>query len=92
MVFTPKTPYLTTDSIVEIYNDSQSLLGIILIQRKYEPLGLALPGWFVDIGESVEDAVVRKMKGEILRDYLLKYHPTLLKIPNTDFVPYAFHL
>ena len=65
MPFTPKTPYLTTDGIVEIYDDSQSFLGIVLIKRKYPPLGLALPGGFVDIGEKVEDACVREMKEEI---------------------------
>jgi len=59
--FTLKTPYLTTDGIVEIYNDSQSLLGIVLIKRKYPPLDLALPGGFVDVGERVEDACKREM-------------------------------
>ena len=65
MSWTPKTPYLTTDGIVEIYNDSEKFLGIVLIQRKNIPIGLALPGGFVDVGESVENAVVREMKEEI---------------------------
>ena len=68
MAFTPKTPYLTTDGIVEIYNQSETFLGIVLIQRKNEPLGLALPGGFVDVGERVETAVVREMKEEISLD------------------------
>ena len=68
MSWTPKTPYLTTDGIVEIYNDSEKFLGIVLIQRKNIPIGLALPGGFVDVGESVENAVVREMKEEISLD------------------------
>jgi len=68
MAFTPKTPYLTTDGIVEIYNGSEELQGIVLIQRKYPPLGLALPGGFVEVGEKVEDACIREMKEEISLD------------------------
>ena len=72
MSWSPKTPYLSTDGIVEIYSDKEVLLGIVLIQRKNTPLGLALPGGFVDIGESVEDAVIREMKEEISLDVKIK--------------------
>jgi len=72
MSWTPKTPYLTTDGIVEIYNASEKLLGVVLIQRKNIPLGLALPGGFVDVGESVENAVIREMKEEISLDVEIK--------------------
>lgn len=68
MSWPPKTPYLATDGIVEIYDESQKFMGIVLIKRKNEPLGLALPGGFVDIGERVEDAVVREMREEISLD------------------------
>ena len=68
MHFTPKTPYLTTDGIVEVYDEQNNFQGIVLIERKYEPLGLALPGGFVDVGESVEEAVVREMQEELTLD------------------------
>jgi len=38
--------------------------GVVLIKRKNPPYGWALPGGFVDCGETVEQAVVREMKEE----------------------------
>lgn len=68
MSWPPKTPYLATDGIVEIYNEKNEFVGVVLISRKNPPHGLAFPGGFVDIGESVETAVVREMKEEISLD------------------------
>ena len=67
MDFKPKTPYLTTDGVVEIYKDNE-FKGIILIKRKNPPFGFALPGGFVDVGERVEEACVREMKEELNLD------------------------
>lgn len=53
------TPKLTVDAIVEYKGK------IILIERKNPPYGWALPGGFVDVGESVETAVRREMMEEI---------------------------
>jgi len=57
----PKTPLLTVDCVV--LNPRGEVL---LIQRKTEPFKghFALPGGFVDIGETVEDACRRELLEE----------------------------
>jgi len=39
--------------------------GLALIERKFPPLGWAIPGGFVDYGESLETAACREMKEEL---------------------------
>ncbi len=55
-----KSPALTVDAVI-IKNNS-----IILIKRKNEPFKgkWALPGGFVEYGETVENAVIREVKEE----------------------------
>ncbi len=67
-----QTPFLAVDGIVEIYNDAGVFEGIVLIERLNTPQGLALPGGFVDIGETVETAVVREMEEEISLDVTIE--------------------
>ncbi|MBW7875863.1 MAG: NUDIX hydrolase [Candidatus Cloacimonetes bacterium] len=55
-----KNPYPTVDIIITNQNQDQ----IILIKRKNPPLGWALPGGFVDWGESLEQAALREAKEE----------------------------
>ena len=83
MSFTPKTPYLTTDGIVEIYIDNK-FQGIVLIERKNPPLGLALPGGFVDVGECVENALKREMREEISLDVEIEYLLGIYSDPSRD--------
>ena len=61
--FRPKTPFVAVDGIIKIFLDTK-FQGIVLIERKNDPKGLALPGGFIEIGESAEDALVREMREE----------------------------
>ena len=51
----PKNPFPTVDIIIELEEK-----GIVLVRRKNPPYGWAIPGGFVDYGESTEDAAVRE--------------------------------
>jgi ADP-ribose pyrophosphatase YjhB (NUDIX family) len=53
-----RNPIPTVDVIIEFQG------GIILIKRKNPPEGWALPGGFVDYGETLESAAFREAKEE----------------------------
>jgi 8-oxo-dGTP diphosphatase len=53
-----RNPVPTVDAIIEVPD------GIVLIKRKYTPPGWALPGGFVEYGETVEAAAVREAAEE----------------------------
>ncbi|NIM92034.1 MAG: NUDIX domain-containing protein [Candidatus Aminicenantes bacterium] len=66
-----RNPVPTVDIIIEIKREGSSL-GIVLIKRKNPPHGWALPGGFVDYGESLEEAALREAKEETSLDVELK--------------------
>ena len=59
-------PYLAADAIIELKSG-----GIVLIERKFPPAGWAIPGGFVEYGESLEAAAVREAREETGLDVTL---------------------
>ncbi len=76
-----KIPSLTTD--IFIFDDD---FNFILIKRKNEPYKgyWALPGGFVEYGESVETAAIREAKEETSIDVELKDLVNVYSKPNRD--------
>jgi len=58
-----RNPLPTADIIIEVEDK-----GIVLIRRKNPPYGWAIPGGFVEYGESLEEAAVREAKEETSLD------------------------
>jgi 8-oxo-dGTP diphosphatase len=75
---TYKNPVPTVDIII-IYGG-----GIVLIKRKNPPFGWALPGGFVDYGETLETAAVREAKEETGLDISLTGQLHTYSDPNRD--------
>ena len=62
LIKTYRNPFPTVDIIIQLNNE------IVLIERKNEPFGWAIPGGFVDYGEKVESAAIREAKEETSLD------------------------
>ena len=85
-----RNPTPTVDVIIEI-NDialggqsERSQPSIVLIERRNPPLGWALPGGFVDYGESVETAARREAKEETGLDVNLVEQFHVYSDPSRD--------
>ncbi|MEG3439110.1 NUDIX hydrolase [Pannus brasiliensis CCIBt3594] len=60
---TYRNPTPTVDIIIELLDSPHR--PIVLIERKNPPYGWAIPGGFVDYGESVETAAIREALEEV---------------------------
>ncbi len=58
----PETPPVAADVIIELVDRPGR--PIVLIERRFPPPGWALPGGFVELGETVEAAAVREAREE----------------------------
>ncbi len=61
-----RNPVPTVDIIIEV--ESKKEKKIVLIKRKNTPVGWAIPGGYVDYGESLEESAVREAKEETSLD------------------------
>ena len=73
-----KNPVPTVDIIIEIKG------GIVLIERKNPPYGWALPGGFMDYGETFEEAALREAKEETSLDIVLRCQLHAYSDPKRD--------
>ena len=83
-MFKVETPLLAVDGIINVQDENGKFIGIVLIERKYPPIGLALPGGFVEIGETVEKAVIREMKEETGLDVIIMRQFHVYSNPERD--------
>ncbi len=77
-----KNPFPTVDIIIELLDVEGK--PIVLIKRRNPPYGWAIPGGFVDYGESLENAAIREAKEETGLDVKLKYQLGAYSDPNRD--------
>jgi 8-oxo-dGTP diphosphatase len=82
MASRPETPLLAVDIIIELVDREEK--SIVLIERRNPPYGWALPGGFVDVGESLEQAAEREALEETCLEVNLKILLGCYSSPQRD--------
>jgi 8-oxo-dGTP diphosphatase len=78
----PITPLIAADAIIELVDHPNR--PIVLIERRFPPPGFAIPGGFVDVGESLEQAAVREAREETGLEVKLKALLGIYSDPQRD--------
>jgi 8-oxo-dGTP diphosphatase len=78
----PITPLLAADALIELVDVPGR--PIVLIERKNPPYGWAIPGGFVDIGETVETTAVREALEEVSLQVTLRGLLGIYSSPQRD--------
>ncbi|MCG6938843.1 MAG: NUDIX hydrolase [Gammaproteobacteria bacterium] len=79
----PVTPLLTADVIIEMTMIDDK--PIVLIERKYEPYGWAIPGGFVEVGETIATAARREALEETSLEVELDILLGIYSNPKRDY-------
>jgi ADP-ribose pyrophosphatase YjhB (NUDIX family) len=74
-----RNPVPAVDIIIEMEDG-----GIVLIKRKRHPVGWAMPGGFVDYGESLEQAALREAREETSLEVTLTGQMHTYSAPDRD--------
>ena len=78
----PVTPLLAADILIELIDLPER--PFVLIERANPPYGWAVPGGFVDVGETVEQAAIREAREEVCLDVRLTALLGLYSNPERD--------
>ncbi len=78
----PVTPLLAADVLIRLLDVPER--PFVLIERAFPPYGWAVPGGFVDVGETLERAAIREAKEETGLDVTLVALLGLYSNPQRD--------